>query len=98
MATVKGPLLASRRLLMEVSNRIMLCESEIWSQALEVKKRANSVLSAQRTAALRISLAYLIVSVPVNLLAAERMEIYKAKLVGNHIISHFSQNTITKWQ
>ena len=37
-------------------------------------------------------------TIPVDLLAAEQIEIYKAKSAGSHIISHFRENTITKWQ
>ena len=33
-----------------------------------------------------------------DLLAAERIEIYKAKLPRNHITGHFREDTITKWQ
>ena len=85
----------------------MLYGSEIWAEALYVKKRANSLLSVQRTAALRIASAYRTASahavlvmagtIPVDLLAAERMEIYKTKLAGNHITRHFRENTISKW-
>ena len=37
-------------------------------------------------------------TIPVHLLAAERMKIYKAKSAGNHITSHFGEGTISKWQ
>ena len=37
-------------------------------------------------------------TIPVDLLAAELMEIYKAKSAGNHITVHFKGDTITKWQ
>ena len=70
---------------MEVGNNIMLYGSEIWAELLEVKKRANSLVSA----ALRISSAYRTVSapavlvisgtIPVDLQATEWTEIYKAK-------------------
>ena len=33
-----------------------------------------------------------------ELLPAERTEIYKAKSAGSHITDHFKENTITKWQ
>ena len=59
-------------------------------------------------AALRIVSAYYTIfvpvvlviagTVPVDLLAAERTEIYKAKSAGSHITGHFRENTITKWQ
>lgn len=108
MANIGGPLPARRRLLMEVGNSIMLYGSEIWAETLDVKKRANSLVSVQRTAASRIASAYRTVSapallviagtIPVDLLAAERMEIYKAKSAGNHITGYFRENTISKWQ
>ena len=37
-------------------------------------------------------------TIPVDLLAAERTEIYKAKSAGRHITGHFRENTNTKWQ
>ena len=62
---------------------------------LDVKKRVNSLVSLQRMAALPIASAYSTVSapvalviagtIPVDLLATERMEIYKAKSAGNHL-------------
>ena len=78
----------------------MLYGSDIWAETLDVKKRANLFVSIQRTAALCIVTAYGTVSalavlvitgsVPVDLLAAQQMEIYKTKYAGNHI-------TISKW-
>ena len=60
----------------------MLYGSEIWAETLEVKERANSLVSVQRTPALRITSAYRIMSapavlviagaIPVDLLAAEQ--------------------------
>ena len=65
---------------MEVANNTMLHEGEIWAEKLEVKKRANSLVSVQRTAALHNALAYCTASapdvlvmagsIPVDLLAA----------------------------
>ena len=37
-------------------------------------------------------------AIPVDLLAAERMEIYMAKSVGSHITGHFRENIFAKWQ
>ena len=86
----------------------MLYEREIWAETLEVKKRASSLVSIQKTAALRIASAYRTVSaiavlvkagaIPMDLLATERMEIYKANSAGSHITGRFRENTITKWQ
>ena len=99
MVDTGGPLPARRRFLMDVVNNIMLYGSASWAETLEVKKRANSVVLVQRTAALRTASAYRTVfalavlviagTTPVDLRAAERKEIYKAKLAGSHIIGHF---------
>ena len=93
---------------MEFANNIMLYGSEIWAETMEVKKRANSVVSVQRTAALRMASTYRTVSVPailviagaipVDMMAAERTKIYKMKSTGNHITGHFRENTISKWR
>ena len=47
-----------------------------------------------------IALAILVTAgtIPVNLLAAERMDIYKAKLAGNYLTGHFRENNILKCQ
>ena len=86
----------------------MLHGSKIWAETLDVKERANSLASVQRTTALRIASAYRTVSAPIllviadtipaDLLAAERMEIRTEKSAGNHITGHFRENTISKWQ
>ena len=88
---------------MEVANNIMLYGSKIWAETLEVKKRVNSLISVQRTAALRIASAYRTVfapgvlviagTIPVDMLVAELTEIYKAKSVGRHKPGHFRENT-----
>ena len=80
---------------MEVANNIMLYGSEIWAETLEVKKRANLLVSVQRMDALRNASAYRTVSllgvlviagtIPVDLLATERTEIYKTKSAGRHL-------------
>ena len=93
---------------MEVANNIMLYGREIWAEMLEVRKRANSVVSVQRMAALHIASAYRKVSapsvlviectIPVDLLAVKRTEIYKAKSAGRYITVRFRENAIIKWQ
>ena len=75
----------------------MLYGTEIWAKTLEAKNRANSSVSVQRTP-LCIASAYRTVSAPavlviagtisVDLLAAGRAEIYKAKSAGRHITGH----------
>ena len=108
MVNIGGPLSARRRPLMEIANNIMLHGIEIWAEILEVKKRANSLVSVKRTAALLIASAYRKVSAPavfaiagtilVDLLAAERTETHKAKSSGSPITGHLRENTITKRQ
>ena len=85
MVNIGCPLPARWNLLMEVGGIIMLYESEIWAETLEVKKRTNLLVSVQRTASLRIASAYRTVfapavlviagTIPVDLLAAEWVEI-----------------------
>ena len=82
MANIGGPIPLSRRLPMEIANS---------AEVLQNKKRVNSLLPVQRTAALLIASAYRTVPAPavliiastrpVDLLAAKRMENYKAKSV-----------------
>ena len=93
MANIGGQLPARRRLWMEVANNIILYGSEIWAETLDAKKRANSLVSVQRTAALYVASAYRTVSAPavlviagtilVDLLMAERTKIFKAKSTGS---------------
>ena len=102
MANIGGPLRARRRLLPKVGNNIMLYGSKICAETLWVKKRSNSLVPVQRTAALRTASAYRTVCTIAVLVIAgtipERTEIYKAMSAGNHITGHFRENTITKWQ
>ena len=75
---------------------------------MALKPTDYEVRRVQRAAALHIASAYRTVfapavlviagTIPVDLLAAERTEIYKEKSVGSHITGHFRKNTITKWQ
>ena len=69
-----------------------------------VKKWTNSLVLVKRMAALRIAPAYRTVSVPavhviagtihVDLLTVERIKIYMAKSVENHITGHFREYTM----
>ena len=45
MANIGGPLSTRQRLLVEITNRFMLYENEIWAETLEAKKRANLPVS-----------------------------------------------------
>ena len=77
---------SKRRLLMDVSNNIVLYGSEIWVEKLNIKKRAHSLISVKRATALRITSTYrtgsspailvIVGIIPVDLLAAERLDIY----------------------
>ena len=89
-----------RRLLMEIA--VMLYGREIWAETLEVKKRANSLVSAQKGfITYRDGIAY---SVRPSCTcdswhnSCGSVEIYKAKPAGRHITGHFREKTITKWQ
>ena len=86
----------------------MLYGSEIWPKRYNNKKRENSLVSVQTMAALRIAAANGIVFapavhvtagiIPVELLAAERMEIYNGNSIEKHMTVHCRENTILKWQ
>lgn len=86
MANIGGPLPSRRRLLMETCNSILLYGSEIWGQTLQTAYRAKSLLSVQRTAALRVISSYRTVSepaalviagmVPIDLQAMQRARLY----------------------
>ena len=83
---------------MEAANSIMLYGSEIWAKTLEVKKWEDSLVSAQRTAALGIVSACDTVSSPAPqrlYLLILYLKIYKEKSVGNHITDYFREDTIT---
>ena len=55
---------------MEVRSSITLYGREIWAEMLNVKKQANLLISAQRTAIFLIALAYCTVSAPAVLVIA----------------------------
>ena len=74
---------------MEIASNIMLYGSEVWAETLGVKKRRHVVQCPP--------LAVIANTIPVDLLGAERTEIYKAKSTGQ-ITGDFRENTITKWQ
>lgn len=114
MANVGGPLQSRRKLLMEACNSILLYGSEIWAHTLNTKIRAKTLLTVQRTAALRVTSAYRTVSAPavliiagmtpIDLQALERNQIWNIKNGNLHetpqpaAIEQIRQNTIEKWQ
>ncbi|KAM8701552.1 hypothetical protein ACLKA7_017656, partial [Drosophila subpalustris] len=81
MANIGGPTQSKRRLLLTITNTILLYGCEVWAEALEADSRRKVYASVQRTAALRIASAYRTVSeaavlvisscIPIDLLAFE---------------------------
>lgn len=114
MANVGGPLQSKRKLLMEACNSILLYGSEIWAHTLTTKSRAKTLLTVQRTAALRVTSAYRTVSAsavliiagmtPIDLQALERNQIWNIKTGNLHEASQqaqmeqIRQETIDNWQ
>lgn len=86
MKNIGGPRASKRKLLMSVTNSMLLYGSEIWAETLETEWYRKSVAGAQRRAALRVCSAYCTVSepavlaiagsIPVDLLAMERKRIF----------------------
>ncbi|XP_046684892.1 uncharacterized protein LOC124370649, partial [Homalodisca vitripennis] len=86
MTNVGGPAEGKRRVLMYVTNSVMLYGCEIWTDALRQKRYGRNVVTVQRRGALRISSAYRTVSEagrpcdfggnPIDLLALERKRVY----------------------
>ncbi|KAJ8971898.1 hypothetical protein NQ317_000002 [Molorchus minor] len=89
MANVGGPTAKKRRLLMSVTDSIILYGCEIWADALQKEKYRKVVASVQRRGALRIASAYRTVSepavlviagvMPIDLRATERKTAYSTK-------------------
>lgn len=111
MANVGGPLPKKRRLLMEACNSILLYGCEIWAGSLNVNHRAQQLITAQRTAALRVASAYRTVSaaavqiiagmIPIDLQAEERMKIFMARQNNRIDTSYLAaerDETFQKWQ
>ena len=106
MANIEDPLPARLRLLMEAANSSTLYGNEISAKTLEVKKRSDSLVSAQITAVLSIASAYRAVStiavifitgtIYVDLLTAELMYIFRVKSAGNHITGHLREDNDDK--
>ena len=86
MANINGPRPGKRRLLMSVTESILLYGSEIWADALKKKTYRERLIGVQYRGALRIACSYRTVSVPaalviagvipIDLLALERKSIY----------------------
>lgn len=111
MSNIGGPLPRKRRLLMEACNSILLYGCEIWAGSLKINHRAQKLLTAQRTAALRVASAYRTVSAPAVLVIAgmtpldlqveERMILFEARQNNpNESVcpATIREETIKKWQ
>lgn len=111
MANLGGPLPKKRKLIMEACNSILLYGCEIWAGSLTVDHRAKKLLTAQRTAALRVASAYRTVSapavlviagmIPIDLQAEERMSIFNARLDDQRnatTATAIRLETALKWQ
>ena len=91
MANVGGPTADKRKLLMSVTNSILLYGCEVWADTLKKECYRKQMGSVQRRAALRIASAYRTVSepaslvvagvVPIDLLAQERKQVFHTKSV-----------------
>lgn len=111
MANIGGPLPNKRKLLMEVSNSILLYGCEIWADKTTMSRRASSLLAVQRIAALRITSAYRTVSAaavfviagttPIDLVAIARRKIWASKYNGGIDPTEadgIRQEAILNWQ
>ena len=89
MANVGGPAAGRRRLLMSVTNSILLYGCEVWADALKQEKYRKQMAAVQRRGALRIANSYRTVSepavlvvagvIPIDLMAEERRRVYTTK-------------------
>jgi len=89
MANVGGPSAEKRKILLSVTDSILLYGSEVWADALKKECYRKQMGAVQRRAALRISSAYRTVSepaalvvagvVPIDLLAQERKTVFYTK-------------------
>lgn len=89
MSNIGGPSSGKRKLLMSVTNSILLYGAEIWADSLKIGKYRKQMAAVQRCGALRITSAYRTVSepaalvlagvIPIDLLAQERKLVYHTK-------------------
>ncbi|XP_016656248.1 uncharacterized protein LOC107882433 [Acyrthosiphon pisum] len=110
MPNVGGPSQAKRRLLMSVVHSRLLYGAQIWADTVrDVKKAENSLLMAQRVAALRIARCYRTVSdmaalvlartPPASLLALERKRVGESRKTGVLVAKPVvREETIRQWQ
>jgi hypothetical protein len=110
MANVGGPTADKRKLLLSVTNSILLYGCEVWADALKKECYRKQMGSVQRRAALRIASAYRTVSepaalvvagvIPIDLLAQERKQVYYTKSVlgAQEATRTAREATMTLWQ
>ncbi|XP_033214052.1 uncharacterized protein LOC117171108 [Belonocnema kinseyi] len=70
MVNINGPRPSKRRLLMSVTQSIMLYGAEIWADALKKKTNSRRLAAVQQKGALRIAFSYRTVSEPAILVIA----------------------------
>ncbi|KAL7724879.1 hypothetical protein ACLKA6_016343 [Drosophila palustris] len=108
-STVLAKSYTVRRLLLTITNTVLLYGCEVWAEALEADSRRKVYASVQRTAALRIASAYRTVSeaavlvisscIPIDLLAFERRKRWVEKREGRvSTLREARQHTIQQWQ
>lgn len=93
MSNVSGPMAGKRRLLMSVTNSILLYGCEVWADALKMEKYRKKMATVQRRGALRVTSAYRTVSeaaalviagtIPIDLMAQERKKNYSTRNTRN---------------
>lgn len=106
MRNVGGPRASKRRLLMSVTNSILLYGAEIWGETPQKEVYRTRIARVQRTAALRICSAYRTVSetavlviagvIPVDLLALERKTLYDRRKAADRSGQQVSRVKIAK--
>ena len=89
MANVRGPRPSKRRLLMSVTQSIMLYGAEIWADALKKETYRRRLAAVQQRGAFRIACSYRTVSeqailviagtIPIDLLALEKKQVFHRK-------------------
>jgi len=110
MSNTGGPTASKRKLLMTVTESILLYGSEIWGEAVSKESHRKALCAVQRTAALRVASSYrtasqaavLVISgtIPIDLLVLERRRIWlhKDDTVNRPTKEEIRSETIQTWQ
>lgn len=110
MANTSGPRASKRRLLISVTESILLYGAEIWAEALEKVKYRKRMAAVQRRGALRVACAYRTVSepavlaiagiIPIRLLAQEKKRVYERKGTVGKAQANLEERarTLATWQ